>query len=201
MEYIVLRVQVNFSDSLLRGIWLWVGDNLCLLWDYLCLLYPQQTSCLCCGTNIKIFYFCQKYHLKDTHKIFKKILVGLNWMGFVGKILIKLGTSSIWGFLLLFDVLLGVTYANMLVATQWPLKSAPHLICWGLYGMEVWKLIGGMCAMIEEVPYYIVFQCHLSYFMFTQDKKLPILTWIDCLRTVTQVWIHQWLWNDAQNLT
>ena len=20
--------------------WLWVGDSLCLLWDYLCLLYP-----------------------------------------------------------------------------------------------------------------------------------------------------------------
>ena len=48
-------------------------------------------------------------------------------MGFVAQILIKLGTSSIWGFLWLpFDVLLGVTYANMLVATQWPLKRAPH---------------------------------------------------------------------------
>ena len=40
-------------------------------------------------------------------------------MGFVGQMLIMLGTSSIWGFLLLpSDVLLGVTYANMLVATQ-----------------------------------------------------------------------------------
>ena len=29
------------------------------------------------NTNIDIFYFCQKYHLKDTHKIFKKIHVGL----------------------------------------------------------------------------------------------------------------------------
>ena len=26
-----------------------------------------------------------------------------------------------------FDVLLGVTYANMLMATQWPMKRAPHL--------------------------------------------------------------------------
>ena len=29
------------------------------------------------STDIKIFYFCQKYHLKNTYKIFKKIQVGL----------------------------------------------------------------------------------------------------------------------------
>ena len=27
----------------------------------------------------KIFYFCQKYHVKDTYKIFKKIHVGLKF--------------------------------------------------------------------------------------------------------------------------
>ena len=49
-------------------------------------------------------------------------------MGFVEQILIKLKTSLIWGFLQLpFDVLLGVTYANMLVSTQWTLKPTPHL--------------------------------------------------------------------------
>ena len=31
-------------------------------------------------------------------------------------------------------------------------------------------------------------------------KKSPILTWIGCFRTVTPVWIHRWLWNDAQSL-
>ena len=32
------------------------------------------------STDIKIFfYFCQKYHLKDTYKIFKKIHVGLKF--------------------------------------------------------------------------------------------------------------------------
>ena len=31
------------------------------------------------STNIKSFYFCQKYHLKDTYKIFKKIHVGLKF--------------------------------------------------------------------------------------------------------------------------
>ena len=31
------------------------------------------------GTYLKIFYFCQKYHLKDTYKIFKKFHVGLKF--------------------------------------------------------------------------------------------------------------------------
>ena len=32
-------VKLCKSKFLLRWRWLWVGDNLCLLWDYLCLLY------------------------------------------------------------------------------------------------------------------------------------------------------------------
>ena len=31
------------------------------------------------STYFKIFYFCQKYHLKNTYKIFKKIHVGLKF--------------------------------------------------------------------------------------------------------------------------
>ena len=31
-------------------------------------------------------------------------------------------------------------------------------------------------------------------------KKLPILTQIERFRTVTPIWIHQWLWNVAQSL-
>ena len=34
-----------------------------------------------------------------------------------------------------------------------------------------------------------------------RTKKSPILTRIECFRTVTPVWIHQWIWNDAQSLT
>ena len=33
-----------------------------------------------------------------------------------------------------------------------------------------------------------------------RTKKLPILNWIVCFRTVTPVWIHPWLWNDTQSL-
>ena len=31
-------------------------------------------------------------------------------------------------------------------------------------------------------------------------KKSPILTQIECFRTVTSVWIHLWIWNDTQSL-
>ena len=47
----------------------------------------------------------------------------------------------------------------------------------------------------------IVFQGHLSNFKVTLDKKWTILTRIERFWTVTPVWIHQWLWNDAQSLT
>ena len=35
----------------------------------------------------------------------------------------------------------------------------------------------------------------------TGQKKIPILTRIERFQTVTLVWIHQWMWNDAQSLT
>ena len=31
------------------------------------------------STDFKIFYFCQKYHLKDTNKIFKKFHAGFKF--------------------------------------------------------------------------------------------------------------------------
>ena len=38
-------------------------------------------------------------------------------------------------------------------------------------------------------------------FKLTQDqKKSPILTWIERFWIVTPVWIHWWLWNKAQSL-
>ena len=46
----------------------------------------------------------------------------------------------------------------------------------------------------------IVFQGHPSNLKVTRDNKLPILTRIKRFRTVTLVWIHRWLWNDAQSL-
>ena len=54
------------------------------------------------STYFKIFYFCQKYNLKDTYKIFFFLSC-------------------------LFDGPLGIAYANMLATTQWPLERAVHL--------------------------------------------------------------------------
>ena len=50
------------------------------------------------------------------------------WLGFVGPILIKLWSSSIWGLLQLpLWCRLRIAYANMLETTQWPLERAAHL--------------------------------------------------------------------------
>ena len=62
---------------------------------------------------------------------------------------------------------------------------------WLRNGAETW-------ISIEEVPYRfsrtsVKFQGHAA-------KKSSILTQIGRFRTVTPVWIHQWLWNDAQSL-
>ena len=46
----------------------------------------------------------------------------------------------------------------------------------------------------------MVFQGQPSNFKVTRDKKSLILTWIEGFRTVTTVWIHQWIWNGAQSL-
>ena len=46
----------------------------------------------------------------------------------------------------------------------------------------------------------IIFQGHPSKFKVTRRKKLPILTRTGRFQTVTPVWIHWWLWNDAQSL-
>ena len=50
---------------------------------------------------------------------------------------------------------------------------------------------------IGEVPYG--FEGHQPNFKVTWDKKLRISTRIERFRTVTPVWIHPWVWNDAQS--
>ena len=42
-------------------------------------LVDFQSLLLSSSTDIKIFYLFQKYHLKDTYKIFKKFHVGLKF--------------------------------------------------------------------------------------------------------------------------
>ena len=56
---------------------------------------------------------------------------------------------------------------------------------------------GKLEAKYKRCP--IVFQGHQSNFKVTRDKKLPNLTLIERFRTVTQVWLHRWIWNDAKS--
>ena len=46
----------------------------------------------------------------------------------------------------------------------------------------------------------IVFQGHQSNFKVMGLKKSSILTQIGRFRTVTPVWIHRWIWNDANSI-
>ena len=76
------------------------------------------------------------------------------WMGFVGPILIKLWTSSTFEgfFSCLCEGLPGISYANMLVTLQWPLKRAVHLtsLVWFCVLWLPWKLNGAICAMADR---------------------------------------------------
>ena len=44
----------------------------------------------------------------------------------------------------------------------------------------------------------IVFQGHSLNCKLIRDKKSAILNQIERFRTVTAVWVHRWIWNDAQ---
>ena len=101
------------------------------------------------STYFKIFYFCQKYHLKDTYKIFKKFHVGLKFeWGLQDQNWVSCERLPFEVFFSCFcDGHLGIAYANMLATTQWPLERAAHLTCLGLCSMAAWKLKGPICAM------------------------------------------------------
>ena len=81
------------------------------------------------STYFKIFYFCQKNHVKDTYKIFKKFHVGLKFeLGLSYQYWLSCERLAFEVFLsCLFDGPLGIAYANMLATTQWPLERAANL--------------------------------------------------------------------------
>ena len=57
---------------------------------------------------------------------------------------------------------------------------------------RVWWYLGEVSYCLSRSS--VKFQGHPG------QKKSPILTRIGRFRTVTPVWIHRWLWNDAQSL-
>ena len=82
-------------------------------------------------------------------------------------------------------------------------KKLPNLIrikgfrtvtqVWIIHGFEM--MHKAWCST-EEVPYCFP----RSSVKFQGQKKTSILTQIGRFRTVNLVWIHWWLWNDAQSL-
>ena len=111
------------------------------------------------STDFNIFYFCKKYHLKDTYKIFKKNSCWFKiWMGFVEPILIKLWTSSFWGFLYLPEWWPLASYLCKHAGDHSVTNEAcspPHLTCLGLYGMAAWKLKWTICATEQAKRIYV----------------------------------------------
>ena len=101
----------------------WSTTSVYLGITYVFSLVDFRSLLLSPSTDFKIFHFCQKYHLKDILlKSLKKNSCWFKiWMGFVVRLPFGVFFSCMC------DGLLGVTYANMLVTTQWPLKRAAHL--------------------------------------------------------------------------
>ena len=82
------------------------------------------------STKIYFFYLWQKIHLKDKNKIFETLHVGLKheW-GLWDKYWLCWKRLQFEVFVSCpFDVLFGVTYAKMLMATRSPMKRAPHFL-------------------------------------------------------------------------
>ena len=55
-----------------------------------------------------------------------------------------------------------------------------------------------LLVALKRCPF--VYQGHASNCKVTRLKKIFFFTHMGRFRTVTPVWIHQWLWNDTQSL-
>ena len=112
--------------------------------DFLSLLLSSSTY-------VNIFYFCQKYHLNYTYKIFKKIQVGLKFeWGLKDQYWLSCERLPFEVFFsCLCEGLQGIAYANMLVTHSVTTEACSHLISlvWVCVLWLPWKLNGAICAM------------------------------------------------------
>ena len=136
----VLRVQAKFAHSLLKCGWLWWGTTAVYFGiTYVCFI-PSRLPVFAVEPQYLLqYFFCQKYQLNYTHKIFKKIHVGLKFeWGLQDQYWLSCERLPFEVFFsCLCEGLPGFAYANMLVTTQWPLKRAatsPHLSGFVFYG-------------------------------------------------------------------
>ena len=75
-------------------------------------------------------------------------------------------------------------------------RSWPHLAVW----IHIWQWNDAQSLMLLRRGALLFFKVIRQISMSRETKKSPILTQIGCFRTLTRVWIHRWLWNDAQSL-
>ena len=99
----------------------------------------------------RYFFIFVKYIIWRTQNLQKISCWFKIWVGCVGLILVKLGTSSIPGFLQLpvwcpLGCYLSKHAGDHSMTTE--ACSSPHLTCLSLCGIEVWKLNWAICAMI-----------------------------------------------------
>ena len=96
----------------------------------------------------------------------------------------------------------GNSPVNSLYKGQWRGALMFSLICAWINGWVNNREAGDLRRNRAHCDVTVmIFQGHPSNFKLTRDKKSLILIWIERFRTVTQVWIHRWLWNDGQSLT
>ena len=70
-------------------------------------------------------------------------------------------------------------------------KTSPILTQIGRFGLQAGRSF--------QIPQICLVQGHLQNFKVTRAKKAMNLTRFGSFRTLTPVWSHRWLWNDAQS--
>ena len=151
-----MRVQVKFAHSLLKCSWLWVGHTplftLRLLMFSLSLV-GFLSLLLSPSTDIKIFYFCQKYHLEDIYKIFKQFHVGLTFKwGLKDQYWVSCERLHFRFSLVAHPCAPGSNlckHAGDHSVTTEACRS-PHLTCLCLCDMAAWEHDGAVCTMNVE---------------------------------------------------
>ena len=111
-------------------------------------------------------------------------------MGFVGPKLIKLWTSSIWGFLelpLWWTLWLCKHAGHHSVTTG--ACSPPHLTCLGLCSMAAWKLNEPICAMPASQRAFGKLHQQCNFFRPPQNYRHFPDDMIKCIFLNTNIWI------------
>ena len=67
--------------------------------------------------------------------------------------------------------------------------------------IHIWRWEDAQSLMLLRRGVLLFFKVTCQNFKVSRTNKSTILTIIERLRTVTPVWIQQWLWNNAQSLS